>query len=540
MAEFGRLVEIVFALGLLEFVAGGLELFAHLLHAGDGGLLLVPLVAHGIGAAADVGELLGEGGEAELRGVVLLLLEGGLLDLELHLAAGELVEFLREGIHLGADGGAGLVDEVDGLVGQEALGDVAVGEDGGVDEGVVLDADAVVDLEAFAQAAEDGDGVLDGGLVDLHGLETAGEGGVLFDVLAVLVERGGADAAQLAAGEHGLEHVAGVHGALGLAGADDGVEFVDEEDDAPLALLDLVEDGLEALLELAAVLRAGDERAHVEGEHGLVLEALGHIAAEDALGEALDDGGLAHAGVADEDGVVLGLAGKDADDAADLGVAADDGVELALARLGDEVGAELLERAEGGLGRLGGDALVAADLLQRGEELRLGELEGLEEALRFGREGFGAEGAQEEMLCGEVVVAELFRGFLGGGEGVVDRLADVHLARGGGAAHGGQAVELALKGELHGARLDLHLVEHGRHDAVLLDDEGVEEVPEVDLLLVAAARLGLGGLDGLGGFLGEAAKIEGHGGGGNSEGRRIWNSGNQEAEGGGQTAEGDD
>jgi hypothetical protein len=40
----------------------------------------------------------------------------------------------------------GLVHEVDGLVGQEAVGDVAVREDGGGDERGVLDAHAVVDL----------------------------------------------------------------------------------------------------------------------------------------------------------------------------------------------------------------------------------------------------------------------------------------------------------------------------------------------------------------------------------------------------------
>ena len=41
---------------------------------------------------------------------------------------------------------AGFVDEVDGLVGQEAVGDVAVREDGGGDDGGVLDAHAVVDF----------------------------------------------------------------------------------------------------------------------------------------------------------------------------------------------------------------------------------------------------------------------------------------------------------------------------------------------------------------------------------------------------------
>ncbi len=226
----------------------------------------------------------------------------------------------------------------------------------------------MVDLEALAQAAEDRDRVLGGRLVDDHGLEAPLERGVLLDVLAVLDQRCGADAVQLAAGEHRLEHVARVHGALGGAGADDRVQLVDEEQDAALGGLDLRQNGLQALLELAAVLGAGHQRAHVEGEDGLVAQALGHVAANDALREALDDRRLADAGIADQDGVVLGLAREDLDHAADLAVAADDGVQAAEARLGHEVAAVLLQGLVGGL-RVGArHALAAAHLREDVEE----------------------------------------------------------------------------------------------------------------------------------------------------------------------------
>ena len=59
---------------------------------------------------------------------------------------------------------------------------------------------------------------------------------VLLDVLAELVERRGADAAQLAARQGRLEQVGGVHRALGLARADDQVQLVDEQDDPPVGL----------------------------------------------------------------------------------------------------------------------------------------------------------------------------------------------------------------------------------------------------------------------------------------------------------------
>ena len=99
-------------------------------------------------------------------------------------------------------------------------------------------------------------------LADEDLLEAPLQRGVLLDPLAVLVERGRADHPQLAAGQHRLEHVAGVHRRVAAgARADDRVQLVDEGDDLAVGGLDLGQHGLEPLLELAAVLRAGDHRA---------------------------------------------------------------------------------------------------------------------------------------------------------------------------------------------------------------------------------------------------------------------------------------
>jgi hypothetical protein len=89
-----------------------------------------------------------------------------------------------------------------------AVADVAVGEVGGGDERLVGDGDPVVRLVLVADALQDLDRVGERGLVDLDRLEAALERSVLLDVLAVLVERGGADGLQLAAGEHRLEDLA--------------------------------------------------------------------------------------------------------------------------------------------------------------------------------------------------------------------------------------------------------------------------------------------------------------------------------------------
>ena len=229
----------------------------------------------------------------------------------------------------------------------------------GRDQRGVLDADAVVHLVALLEPAQDGDGVLDRRLAHVDLLEAALERGVLLDVLAVLVERGGADHAQLAARQHRLDHVAGVDRALGAARADDRVQLVDERDDLAVAVGDLLEDGLHPVLELAAVLRARDHRADVERDQALVAQPLGHVALDDAAGETLGDGGLAHAGLADEHRVVLRATREHLDDASDLLVAPDDRVELALAGVLGEVAPVLLERLVLLLGVLAGDPVAA-------------------------------------------------------------------------------------------------------------------------------------------------------------------------------------
>ena len=319
---------------------------------------------------------------------------------------------------LHAQAGAGLVDEVDGLVGQVPVGDVAVGQVGRGHHGLVGDRDPVVLLVAVPEALEDLDGVGDRRLLDLDGLEAPLEGGVLLEVLAVLVQRGGADGLQLAPGQHGLEDRGGVDGALGGPRTHQGVELVDEQDDVA-AGADLLEHLLEALLEVAAVAGARHQRAEVERVELLAHDRLGHVALGDGLGQALDDGGLAHAGLADEDGVVLGAAGQDLHDPLGLAVAADDRVELLLGGQLGQVAPELVEHERPGLGALlgalagGGACLLAlagagvarqelddllADPRQVGAELHE-DLGG--DALAL------ADQAQQDVLGADVVVAEL-------------------------------------------------------------------------------------------------------------------------------------
>ena len=138
------------------------------------------------------------------------------------------------------------------------------------------------------------------------------------------------DAAQFAAGQRRLEHIARVERALGLAGADNGMKLVDEENDLPFAARQILEHRLETLFKIAAEASSSDQRTEVERQQLLALQALGHLAVNDALRQPLGNGCLADAGLADEYRVVLDPPRQHLYDAANFIVAADHRIKFAL------------------------------------------------------------------------------------------------------------------------------------------------------------------------------------------------------------------
>ena len=297
----------------------------------------------------------------------------------LHLvkAAAEVVERSGRRVLRHPHARRGGVDQVDRLVGQLAAGEVPVGEfDGGADGGVG-DLDHVMVLVAVADAAHHHDGRLHVGLVHLDHLKAAGERGVLLDVLLVLAPRRRADGAQFAARERGLEQVGCVAGARRAPGADQRVRLVDEQDGRLGRVLDSVDDGLHARLELALDARARLEQAQVERRDLGPLEAVRHVARRDPQGQPFHDRRLADARLADQDRVVLAPPRQHVDHLADLAVAPENGVDGAVARLlRERLGVDVERR----LALLAGGVCQGATAAGRGAAL-LGPLHEREEAV---------------------------------------------------------------------------------------------------------------------------------------------------------------
>ena len=260
----------------------------------------------------------------------------------------DLVELGRHRVDLHAQLRRRLVHQVDRLVGQEAVGDVAVRQHRRRHQRRVLELHAVVDLVALAQAAQDADRVLDRRLAD-HA--PAGSAARAPRPSRCTCGTRRAWSRRWCAARRAPASASACSTRPSTPSAAPAPTTVCSSSMKrttwPCGVGDLLEHGLQALLELAAILRAGDQRAHVERDDPLVLQPFGHVAADDALREAFDDGGLADAGLADQHRVVLGAARQHLDDAADLLVAADHRIELALARQLGQVAAVALERLVG-------------------------------------------------------------------------------------------------------------------------------------------------------------------------------------------------
>ena len=163
--------------------------------------LLVPCRAPLFRLFGEGGDLLVEAGGGDGILPLFRLLAVGFEAGELFL---RLAEFLRPRVGVEAGAGGGFVDEVDRLVGQEAVGDVAVGEAHRRLDGVLGDDDVVMRLVFVLDAAQDGDGIVKRGFGDDDGGEAALERGVLFDIFAVLLQCSRTDGLQFPARKHGL------------------------------------------------------------------------------------------------------------------------------------------------------------------------------------------------------------------------------------------------------------------------------------------------------------------------------------------------
>ena len=120
-------MQVARALRLLQFEPGQIELFLDLRLS----LNLVAFVLPARGQLArfllELGQFFAQGGEPVLARLVAFLSERAFLDLELDNAAVEVFDLFGFAFYFHADATRRLVHQVDRLVGEEAVLDIAIG-----------------------------------------------------------------------------------------------------------------------------------------------------------------------------------------------------------------------------------------------------------------------------------------------------------------------------------------------------------------------------------------------------------------------------
>ena len=346
-------------------------------------------------------------------------------------------------------------------------------------------------LVAVAQALHDAHRLLFIGLVDVDHLEAAGQGGILFHVLAILVHGGGANDLDFATGKGRLHDGGRVHGAFGGASADQGVDFIDEQQDVP-CVLHFLDALLQAVLELTAVLAACHQGGNIQHDQALAAKDVRHLVGCHQLGQALCHGGLAHAGLADEQRVVLLTAGKDLHAALDFARTPNHRVKLAVTSTLGQVDAVLLQRAVRGGGAVehvsaGVDGALPHQIVQSGAYRVRG----------YPQAGQGIDGgalpfphdAQEQVLGGNVALAHLHGLAQGVFQHPLSAVAEAQVTgKVGGFVNGNDGPD----GIHHRFVLHVQAVQGLGGKAVAFLDQAKEQVLRAHLGLMELARLLLG------------------------------------------------
>ena len=235
-----------------------------------------------------------------------------------------------------------LIEDVNGLVWQETVLDVATRKRNSSLDGSLGVVDVVVLLVAVLKTVDNRNGVVGVWLADVDWLETPLKCSVLLDMFTVLFCRSCTDDLDFSTRQRWLQDGRGVDGALCGAGANDGVNLVNEED-VILGFLQLSNNLLHAVLELTAILRTCYQTCQVKRPNLLSAQDVRDVAGCNELSQALNNGGLTNAGIAQDKWVVLLAAGKNLHDTLNLAVTANDRVKLFICGKLSKVAAKLLQ-----------------------------------------------------------------------------------------------------------------------------------------------------------------------------------------------------
>ena len=260
---------------------------------------------------------------------VLLLGSTLLLFLNLGQLLLSLSDFGRDGGMRQMHMGAGLVQNIDCLVGETTVTYISIGKTDTRFECLVGIFDMVMLLVARLDILQDTQGVFCRSRLNQNLLEPALQGSVLLYRVAIFVKCGSADTLYGAARQSRLHDVGCIHAARCAARANHRVYLVDE-DDYVWIVLQFLQQCADAFFKLTSVFGSGYDCSQVKINQTLVEQQRRSLLLDYHLCQAFYNGTFTHAWLTDEYGIVLFTPTEDFGDAQNLLIAPYHGVKFAL------------------------------------------------------------------------------------------------------------------------------------------------------------------------------------------------------------------
>ena len=309
---------------------------------------------------------------------------------------------------------------------------------------------------------------------------------------------------QLTSCQHRLEHIARIHAALGLACADNGMQFVNEQDNLSFTVLHILQHRLQTFLKFSPVFGAGNQRPHIQGKYFLILQPLGNIPPHNPLCQAFHNRRLADTGFPDKHRIIFRLSGEDTDDITDLRVSANHRIQLLVSGLLHQILAVFFQRIVGGLRVITGHPLIASHCGKRLEKTFSGNAV-------FRPDGFDfligmLNHAQEQMLHRNIFVAHLSGFILCGCQNLIQLSSHIDLA----ALYFHTLAHRILRPVHKVFLLDSHFLNQLQYQAVFYGKQAVEQMFFFNFLVAVFIRQLLAALYGLHGFLCKFGNIHTH------------------------------
>ncbi len=200
------------------------------------------------------------------------------------------------------------IDQVNGLIGQRPLRNVLHGIVYRRLQDIIRQLHVMVLFVELADALENLEGIGFAWFIHDDIVEPAGQGRILHDGVAVFVLGRRPDDGDFAPAQGRLDDIgqtlAAVIVATDRTSAENLLNFIKEQNDVARGL-DLFDQILNILFEGAPVLGTGFQVRNINGPNLLVLDGFRHIAFDNSLRQAFDDGCFTDPGVTNQDRVIL-------------------------------------------------------------------------------------------------------------------------------------------------------------------------------------------------------------------------------------------